>query len=168
MKKLTDTQKEFYSYLGLLSVKFAKMEYYLSLMISKLIRNDDDLISIMMIEKNNLSQNIDLIKKINLIRGFEEESIKNLLGLISQVKNDRNLFIHGIWGEPISSENDIKIVCEERKIKYEEEKGSGKTWQLNQNHVFRLTYIKSKIVKLDDIIFVQEDLNKKLDKSLLD
>jgi hypothetical protein len=161
--KLNTLQKDFYSFLGLLSIKFAKMDYNLNLILSKLINPDDDLIAFTLIERNNISQTIELLEKINLIRGFEEKHLKNLLTLIKQVKTDRNLFIHGLWKEPYNSENDIVILCEERKIKYKEEKGVGRNWQYNSHKKFRLSDIKRRIIQIDDIIYVQESLIKKLE-----
>ncbi|MFZ6009479.1 MAG: hypothetical protein ACOYXT_03955 [Bacteroidota bacterium] len=48
---LKDFEKEFYAYLGLLTVRFAKMEYYLFMILTKLLGHDDDLISMTLIEK---------------------------------------------------------------------------------------------------------------------
>nr|WP_320021605.1 hypothetical protein [uncultured Draconibacterium sp.] len=165
---MKDFEKEFYSHLGLLSVKFAKMEYNLSLILGKLFGNNDDLITVTLIEKNTLSQNIELLKKINRIRSYEETALNNLIELIGRVKSNRNLFIHGIWGAPFESENDIKIVCDERKIRYVEEKDKNgrrteQIWYHSKNHIFRLSYLKKQITTINDIILAQESLIKKLE-----
>lgn len=165
---MKEFEKEFYSHLGLLSVKFAKMEYNLSVILSKLFGNDDDTISITLIENNTLHQNIELLKKINRIRNYEETALNNIIELIGRVKNNRNLFIHGIWGSPFESENDIKIVCDERRIRYSEKKDkNGKRieqlWRHNENHIFRLSYIKKQITTIGEIILAEESLIEKLE-----
>jgi len=164
---MKEFEKEFYAHLGLLSVKFAKMEYNLSIILGKLIGTDENLIAVTLIEKNTLSQNLELLKKINKIRDYKELAINNLLEQITGIKKDRNLFIHGIWGFPFESENDIKIVCDERKIRYSEKKVKNgvwpdKQWHYNENHVFRLSYIKKQIARIDDILIFQDSLIKEL------
>ena len=165
---MKEFEKEFYTHLGLLSVKFSKMDYNLSYIVGKLLGNDDDLINITLIEKNTLSQNIELLKKINRIRNYRNSTIVNLITEISKIKNKRKLFIHGIWGKPFVSDNDIKIVCDERRLRYKEVKDNTgyvfkKEWSYNQNHVFRLTYIKKQISKIEDILLSQDFLIKELE-----
>ncbi len=165
---MKDFEKEFYSHLGLLSVNFAKMESNLSVILAKLLGSDEELISEILIERNTLQQNIDLLKKINKIRGYEQSTISNLLEQISRIKSDRNLFIHGIWGFPFVENNDIMITCDERKIRYKEEKHSNgknlrKIWNYNEIHTFRLSYIKKQIRKIEDILTAQNFFIEKLE-----
>lgn len=165
---MKEFEKDFYAHLGLLSVKFAKVEYNLSVILGKLIGTDEDLIAVSLIEKNTLSQNIELLKKINRIRNYQESIINNLIEKIGEIKNERNLFIHGIWGSPFELENDISIICDERKIRYTEAKSKGsdmirKTWNYNENHTFRLSYIKKQISKIDNILLSQDSIIQKLE-----
>lgn len=160
---MEEFEKEFYAHLGLLSVKFAKVEYNLSLIVGKLIGTNEDLIAVSLIEKNTLSQNIELLKKINRVRSYQVPTVNNLIEQIGEIKNERNLFIHGIWGIPFESENDIKIICDERKIRYSENKNKQskiiqKNWTYNENHTFRLSYIKKQIRKIEDILLSQDSL----------
>lgn len=165
---MTEFEKEFYAYLGLLSVKFAKLEFNISAILGKLINSDEDLIVITLVENNSLNQNIELLKKINRIRKYQESSIENLIEEIGRVKNERNLFIHGLWGIPYESENDVKVNCEERKIRHSVDKDMkgnkvSQTWKLNKNQTYRLSYMKKRISTIDNILLAQEALIRKLE-----
>lgn len=160
---MEDNKKEIYAGLGLLSIKFAIMEYNLIEILINLINNEEQLITLHLIERNNISQNIELIEKVNKIRDFYPKHINNLLSEIKNIKGDRNLLIHGLWKEPNESKNDVEVLCEERKIKYTEQKskaGISKTWSLNRFKRYRLSYIKKMIVRIDDIIVAQEYILK--------
>lgn len=112
-------KKEFYFYLGLLSTLFARMESNLITILGQLIV-DNFVLTSTILERNSLAQNIELLKKINKYRGYEEAAIKNLTDKISNVKSKRNLFIHGIWSDPFELDNDIIILCYEARLLYEE------------------------------------------------
>jgi len=132
------------------------MEYNLSTILGKLIGTGDDLLSATITENNTLSKNLELLKKVNIIRGFREEYIKNLHKKIAKVRSDRNLFIHGIGGQPQKHGNDIIIYCDERKTKYNgdvlEGKTKSKSWSFNKGHYIKLLYIKRQINWLEDIV----------------
>lgn len=169
---MKEFEKEFYAHLGLLSVKFAKLEFNISAILGKLINSDEDLIVITLVENNSLNQNIELLKKINRIRKYQESTIENLIEEIGRVKNERNLFIHGLWGIPYESENDVKVNCEERKIRHSVDKDMkgnkvSRTWRLNKNQTYRLSYMKKRISTIDNILLAQEALMRKLETEQL-
>ena len=115
-----------------------------------------------------LHQNIQLLQKINEIRSYREDVIKTLLEQISRIKSDRNLFIHGIWGSPNKSDNDIQIVCKHRRTLYKSEKDTKgeviqKKWIMNKSQIYNLSYIKRQITKIEDILLSQEYLIKELE-----
>jgi len=161
-----ESKKEFYYYLGLLSTKFAKLEFNLLSILSKLIL-DDFVLTSTILERNSLSQNIELLKKINKYKKFEVKSITKLIMSISNLKTTRNLFIHGIWGEPYIAENDISIHCQEARILYEEME-NGKRWSSVRNHTFKLAFIKKQVQIIDDLILAQDYLIDKLERSAFD
>lgn len=159
---------EFYAHIGLLSVRFAQMEYNLSTILGRLFGTEDDLIPVTVTENNSLSKNIELLKKLNRIRKFQDTIITDLIKQIVKIQSDRNLFIHGIWSAPFESEGTIKIVCDEKKIRYEEKKesrweGLDQTWHFNKNHIFSLSDIKIRINELDFILSIQDRLLKELE-----
>lgn len=165
---MKDYEIEFYTHLGLLSVKFAQMEYKLSTILGKLFGTDDDLITVTVTEKNTLSKNIELLKNLNRIRKFQYQLILDLINKIGKIQSDRNLFIHGIWSNPIKSENSINIICDEKKIRYNEEKDKvgnviDQTWHFNKNHIFSLSDIKNRINDIDNIVALEDGLIKDLE-----
>lgn len=160
-----EPKKEFYFYLGLLSTKFAVMESNL-LKILGLLIIDNFVLTATILERNSLAQNIELLKKVNKYRGYEENAIKNLIEKIGHIKGKRNLFIHGIWSEPFESNNDVVISCYEPKLLYEEEKEGdkiSKLWTSSNKHEFKLTYIKKLVENIGNIITEQDYLIRKLD-----
>jgi len=154
--------KEFYFYMGLLSTKFAILEYNVLLILGKLI-TDDFVLTNTLLEKNTLNQNIELLKKINRYKQFEEGKLSKLTAKISSVRTVRNLFIHGVWGTPVNKENDLIINCSEPKLAYEENNNSRK-WTSARNHMFRLSYIKKLVREIEIIILEQEYIFNKIDK----
>ena len=80
-------EKEFYAYLGLLSVQFAKMEHKLTVILCQLLGNEDNLINLIVIENNTLEKNLDLLKKINKIRHIYPQIITELNEEIAENKS---------------------------------------------------------------------------------
>ena len=164
--KTEESKKEFYFYLGLLSTLFAKMESNLLTILGSLIA-DDFVLTTTILERNSLAQNIELLKKLNNYRDYEKKSLRNLIDKISKIKGTRNLFIHGIWGEPFELDNDIIMTCDEAKLLYEEEKDANglienKSWASKTRHEFRLSYIQKLVENVEDIITVQNYFINKL------
>ncbi len=160
---MKDFEKEFYSQIGLLSVQFAKMEYKLSAIVSTLIGVEDNTIAVTIVEKNNLSQNIEFLIKLNRIQEFQETKVDELIKRVKKVKGQRNLFIHGIWKDPIETKTGIKVVCEERRIKYtitKDEKGRlvSRNWSFNRHYTFDLIEIQKEIVDITEIINLEDKL----------
>lgn len=170
---MTDLEKEFFAYLGLLSVKYAVMENNLSLILAKLIGTNDELILSTLLENNSISQNIELIKKINRHRWFREEMMTDLISEINKIKSDRNLFIHGTWGDAFIDKTELKIKCGERKLKYSDKKNSkGKvyerSWIQNDTHVISLGKIKNMTDKIEEILHDQNQILNELKNILFD
>lgn len=153
-------EKEFYFYLGLLSTKFAEMETNIISILGGLITDEIFLIN-PIIEKNSLSQNIDLLKKVNLFKEFEQEDIQILTSRISNIRRNRNLFIHGLWGKPYLKDEEILIDCLEQKVT-PKMVTYGRMWASVKEHSFKLSEIISQIDELDYIIELQNNLLKKI------
>jgi hypothetical protein len=159
--QVDDSHKEFYYYLGLISTKFAILESNLLNLLGKMII-DDFVLTNTLLERNSLSQNIELLKRINKYRQFEEDTIRKLIEKISSIRVNRNLFIHGIWGKPFMAENDLMIICAEPKLLYEENERV-RSWASKKNHKFRLPYLKKQVDHIDEILMAQEYLLKKME-----
>lgn len=163
-KNTDDKKKEVYFYLGLLSTLFAKMESKLLDILGKHITSSF-VLAHTLFERNTLYQNIELLKNINDLKGFEEETVKKLIQKISNIRKTRNLFIHGVWDEPIEFENDILIICRESKLDYKEEIQNGervsRIWTNNKSTEFRLTYIRKLVDNVEEILLMEDYLIKK-------
>lgn len=165
-KNTDENKKEVFFYLGLLSTLFAKMESKLLDILGKHITSDFVLANTLF-EKNTLYQNIELLKNINKLKDFENDTVKTLINKISNIRKTRNLFIHGVWSEPIEFENDIIIVCRESKLDYSEEKVEGKIvsqlWGSKKSTEFRLSYIRKLVDNVEEIILIEDYLLKKIE-----
>ena len=161
-----DVDKELYFYLGLLSTKFAVLEYNVLKLLGRHI-SEDFVLTNNLFERNSLAQNIEFLKKINIRKGFEVDAISNLIQKITNIKKKRNLFIHGLWGKPRSEENDWIITCQEPKMDYSEQHENGKrirqTWKSTTDYEFRLSYLKKLTQDINDIIFAQNYLIEKIE-----
>ena len=164
--KYDETEKEFYFFLGLLSTRFSIVEYNILKLLGGLISSDFVLTNTLL-ERNSLAQNIEYLKKINKIREFEVQAMSNLIQQITNIKRKRNLFIHGLWTQPIQKENDIIIKCNDPKLDYSERTEDGslisKTWTSLTEYEFRLSYLKKLATNLSDIILAQENLIERLE-----
>jgi len=165
-KNTNDHDKEVYFYLGLLSTLFAKMESKLLDILGKHITSDFVLANTLF-ERNTLYQNIELLKSINNLKSFEEETVKKLIQKISNIRKTRNLFIHGVWDDPIEFENDILITCRESKLDYSEEIQNGKRisqqWRSKKSTEFRLSYIRKLVDNVEEILLIEDYLIKKIE-----
>lgn len=165
-KNTDELTKEVYFYLGLLSTLFAKMESKLLDILGKHITSDFVLANTLF-ERNTLYQNIEMLKSVNDLKAFEEETTKKLIQKISSIRKTRNLFIHGVWNEPIEFENDILIVCRESKLDYSEERQNGvrvsRLWGSKKSTEFRLSYIRKLVDNVEEILLIEDYLIKKFE-----
>jgi len=159
---MNDYEQNFYSLIGLISIRFAKLENAIIEMISILINSDDNIISLTLIENNSLSQNLVLLLKINRSRDFEEDQIILWCKKIDNIRINRNLFIHGIWSQIMVSEGKTFIYCEEKKLRYSKLK-RGKQWEYNRHIKYSIESLKKEIIQIEKCIIDAEDLLKKLD-----
>ena len=153
-KEYTDTEKEFYFYIGLLSAKYAKMEVLVRDMLGAFI-SDDNVLNGYIFQKNSIGGNIDLIETLNIKYDYETEIVNGILNEIKNIKNERNSFIHGIWSEPSKKDNDIHINCSNPKMKFKKEV-DGKSWTFGTPKTVQLTFIKKLVSRIDDVMISQK------------
>lgn len=165
-ENIEDHKKEVYFYLGLLSTLFAKMESKLLELLGLHITSDFVLANTLF-ERNSLAQNIEFLKKINALKDFEVKTVTELIQKISSVRKTRNLFIHGVWDEPIKFENEILVICRESKLDYKEEKENGKIitrqWASKTNSEFKLSFIKKLVENVQEILQLEDYLIEKIE-----
>lgn len=94
-------------------------------------------------------------------------TVTELIQKISSVRKTRNLFIHGVWDEPIKFENEILVICRESKLDYKEEKENGKVitiqWASMKNNEFKLSFIKKLVENVQEILQLEDDLLEKIE-----
>lgn len=169
---MKDLEKEFYAHLGLLSIKFAEMEYLLQVVTICLLKLEDDTKGALIVQDNALAKNVQLLEKINDMGSEFEDTINILLKRIEELRKKRNMFIHGIWKEPELIKGEVHILCEDRtfhrvKSKEFDKKNNSKTWKHSKHEDYTLTSIKKDISMLDKIIHIQKALILKYDKESL-
>ncbi len=149
--KLDDITIPFYSRIGLLSVRFSEIESLVTHILEKLINSDNDLISSMLVEKNNLDRNLNILKQINNTRGYEEEKISQIVSDINSLKDIRNFFIHGVWSEVQEKKDQQFIYCSNHKHQHEKH-SHGHTWIRYDSEKFTLDDLENNIIKADEIL----------------
>lgn len=154
-QKLTEESIPFYTRIGLLSVCFSEIESLISHIIEKLINSDDEKISFLLIERNVLDRNLEILSLINESRSFEEEKIKSIISELRVLKTTRNFFIHGVWSDVKSDEKGQNyIYCADHKWRKEKQIP---TYMKNFSGTLTTRYKSTK--------FTTQDLDKKIEKA---
>lgn len=156
-------EKEFYYYLGLLSTKFASLETCLIDLIGCALKINVFKSNIIL-ERNSLSQNVDLLRRIIKYNQWEKERIEKIISKISAVRGNRNLFIHGIWNKPFQRKNGkFYVSCREAKLELlninsQSQFTFGKVYTFELNRIKNLTWeIRDIVVEIEEIFFDRED-----------
>lgn len=162
--KATPNIEDFYHNMALLSMKFARMEYHLGEILTKFI-TDSFVVSGILFEKNVLAKNIELLKKINQYKGFETERLDKMLKEINSIRDDRNLFIHGLWGNPYPEDDDIACIVSSFKLEtIHAKENDEKRWSRGKHRRVTLSELKKTTTKIDWIISEQENLLKLIEE----
>lgn len=158
-QNLNDLNIPFYSRIGLLSVRFSEIESLVSHIIEKLINSDEEMISYLLIEHNVLDKNLKLLEQINTHRHFDQEKISEIISEIKHLKNIRNLFIHGVWGDVESKDGKTSMsVANHKWVKEKTPLWSHGNWSSRYNHTkLTLKNLDSNIKQADKILL---DLKK--------
>lgn len=147
--------EHFYYTLALLSMNFSEMEYHLKEILSKFITNDF-VISGIFFEDKTLASKIKLLRKINKYIDFEADKIKKMLNEIDSIRSKRNLFIHGLWDKPYSTDNGI--ACIVSTFKLEGPKGENKIYRSGKHESITLVELEETLAKIELIIVEQKTL----------
>lgn len=115
-QELDEISIPFYSRIGLLSVRFSEIESLINHILEKLIIPDNDMISYILIEKNMLTRNLELLISINKQRAYQEEKMSKIIIELKSLKDIRNFFIHGVWSSIETDEKNISyIYCSDHR-----------------------------------------------------
>jgi hypothetical protein len=159
---MKEIEKEFYAHLGLLSIQFARMEQMLHLIAAGLL-GADKFVSKTVIQNNNLTVNLNLVKKLNEFREIDINKMHLMIKQIEAIKDQRNLFIHAVWFEPYEQNGGIQITCSDMKV-ISTKTMYGKGWVDQTHYTFDLDDIKIKIEKLKEIQEIEKALLEQIKK----
>lgn len=158
-RKTQESEREFYGLVGLVAIRFAKLEALYSDLLSDLIHPNDNLLAATLSKEFFHYKTIELVKDIGRMRPLDLEELEDIVSKAKSLRHIRNDFVHGIW-EIDDSGDEITAVCSQRDISYEQ-KGSEKLWK--QGYKTR----KVNLEKLRDIAINVENLTKRV-QNLID
>ncbi|OCQ88839.1 hypothetical protein BCD64_03585 [Nostoc sp. MBR 210] len=132
------TEKDIYALLGELSVKFATLEFGISMILETLIDNSSPAIGAILTANHQIKNKLDLIKKLIPFR-FTANSeiatqISELISEVDKLREDRNRFIHGNWKINIQDNQVNDIACYDLKLKSQQ-----KGYELNRCKEYKFT-----------------------------
>jgi hypothetical protein len=154
-----ENEREFYGLIGLVAVRFARLEANLTDLLGALIHPNDDLLTATLTEDIVLFRTIELIKKIGPMRSVNGNQLHELVSAANALRQDRNDYVHGVWDIQIRENGEIAAQCSRREIAFKQT-GSTKLWTRGY---------KSKTVTLNQLqrtALELEDLSKKIKKLL--
>lgn len=157
----SDEEKEVYYYLGTLATRFAVMEATTQEITYRLI-TPSFVIGMMISEKNSFDINIQTLKKLSGHIDFEKAVIGKLCEKLYKVKEQRNLFIHGLWLTPFKLDGEIWVRVLRNKLKIEEledrvQSSSVIPHDISLNDMLLLSE------QVEEIVSIQEALLKKIE-----
>ncbi|MGD8782684.1 MAG: hypothetical protein PVH88_27480 [Ignavibacteria bacterium] len=127
-KNVDENEIELYSLLGLVTIRFAKLESKLTELLSTLIHPDDSLLSATLTEDIFLFKTIELIEKVGRIRILNDKKIKEIVSSANSLRKERNYFIHGDWEVKSKINGSVKAVCYRPKITFKQNETT-KLWK---------------------------------------
>lgn len=145
---MSEDEKDAYLKLGIISTKFAEIEYYTELILSILISRDNELFSLTIIGNYSLQKKLDLLKDLIKLKDISRVDIEAYISTVKGIKNQRNQLIHGVWEKPIKGNTGYTISVKENKIK-KEIKGNAIWWSFQQYKSYSKVNLELLIKKLE-------------------
>ncbi|NTW49893.1 MAG: hypothetical protein HGB19_09240 [Chlorobiales bacterium] len=126
-RQIQEAEREFYGLIGLVAVRFARLEAQLTDLLSALIHPNDDLLADMLTEDIFIGKTIDMIKKVGRMRSVDDTLLDEIVSTANSLKRERNDYLHGIWKIEVKGNGEVIATCSKRKISFKQ-LGSTKTW----------------------------------------
>jgi hypothetical protein len=164
-RETQENEREFYGLLGLVAVRFARMESQLITLLGALINPKEEWITESLTEGFSIYKSIEIIKKISYIRIELDDELNAIVGTADRIRKDRNDYIHGIWEIELDSNNNVIAKCSQKpKPKHKK----NKTPYGHTEYVYTRT-VRIATVTLDDLVQTAkelEDITKKIEELL--
>ena len=164
-RETQENEREFYGLLGLVAVRFARMEAQLITHLGVLINPGEEWLMESLTEGFNIAKSLEMIKKISYVRIEVDDELNAIVETADRIRKNRNDYIHGIWEIKLDSTGNVIAKCDQKpKPKHKKNKlPSGLT-----EYAYTRT-IRSTTVTLDDLVQTAkelEDITKKIEELL--
>ncbi len=126
-RKTQESEREFYGLIGLVAVRFARLEAQLAELLSKIINPHNDLLAATLTEDMFFAKTLEMIKKIGRMRTIDNKLMHEIISGANSLRKERNNYMHGIWDIKLKDNGYVTATCSHRKISFEQT-GSGKLW----------------------------------------
>lgn len=156
-RETQESEREFYGLVGLVAIRFAKLEALFSDLLSDLIHPDDNLLSATLSKEFFHYKTIELVKKLGRMRPVDLDELEDIVSKAKSLRHIRNDFVHGIWEIDDTDDGGITAICSQRDISYEQ-KGSEQRWK--QGYKTR----KINLEKLRAVAIKVENLTERVQK----
>ena len=154
-------KEKFYSAFGILTAAFSEMEADLRMLISGLAFGNNSVVASAFLDSSQLNENLRILKKLSRQYRDEENHILDIISTIGQIRETRNLFIHGIWHPGSFAESNGLATVTDLKTSYNEEDNAKRSWLHSQTLKFSICDFQ-KI--LDSVYEIEEKIEKLCDR----
>lgn len=152
MKKIDEILRE----VGIITLKFSKLEHLALEYISVLLSGNANLTNYMLFQDQTLDSKLKTIKNLIYLNStghqmhLQLETIKK----IENLKNERNLFIHGDWDDiQVAVENNFETLSVRSiKYKFEKKNDGSKSWTPGKKDSYSIERFKKMNEEIDSLL----------------
>lgn len=160
-RKTQESEREFYGLIGLVAVRFARLEAQLTELLSNIIHPNNEFLAATLTEDIFFAKTIEMIKRIGRMRPIDGKLLHEVISEANSLRLDRNNYMHGIWDIKLKDQGYVTATCSRRKISFKQT-GSRKLWSLGYvSKTVTLNGLKGTAVKLESLsLKVQKLINE--------
>lgn len=148
--------ERFYQAFGILTAAFSSMEADVRSLICGIAFGGNGVIASAFMDSSQLSENLNLLKKLSRQYWDKEELFLNIIKPIESIRFIRNIFIHGLWASSNFGEPNGYASVTDLKTKYKKNEKM-RTW----THSLTLKYSITDFQKiLDDVNLVKQKIRE--------
>lgn len=160
---MEDFEKEFYLNYGLMATKLSSVDFYAGEILAKLIDKDEDLLTTYLIKDTGFYRRLELLKELAYFRTEYKSELLNLSGLMSKIKNHRNVFFHCLWLPPVKHDHTFMGQFSSKNVNRTLE-GKSTHWVRRTRDTLMPDEIKDLINRSNKAIEKSKELLEKLEK----
>ena len=156
--------EKFYTAFGYLTSAFAHLEADIRFLIAGVAFKDDSVTASAFLDRSQLGENLTLLKKIGRQYWDAEERLSEILSRIENIRQKRNLFIHGLWSSKEFGEKDGYAVVRDLRTTYEKKERS-REWRHGVSHHFTISDFQEILNEVNQISKKIEELCEWFEKN---